>query len=286
MRLAGAPEAEYSSGSNFIARSGVMGHSGIRGLAVVIGAVLAITGSQCFGAEKAAKGEKVEKAWSYSGANGPAKWGSLDKAFEDCRDGQLQSPIDIPATGPFVGELPSLLFDYRPVPLRIIDTGHTIQVGYAPGSFLMVAGKKYELQQLQFHKPGEEKIGGKGHDMSVHLVHKGPDGKPAIVAVPLDSGGENRLMKVLWDNLPKEKGKENAVDSIQITATDLLPKDKGYYTYSGSLTMPPCTEDVTWFVMKTPVKISADAIARFARYYPMNARPTEPLNGRYIQSTR
>lgn len=257
-----------------------MRHLEIRGLAVVIGAVLSIAATTCYSAEK-----KVAQ-WSYGGADGPAKWGLLDKAYEDCKFGELQSPIDIPDAAARKGDLPSLLFDYKAAPLKIIDNGHTIQVNYAPGSHVMVAGKKYELVQFQFHRPSEEKINGKGHDMAAHLLHKGPDGKHAVIAILLDTGAESRLIKTLWDNLPKDKGKENVVDAVTINAMDLLPKNKGYYTFSGSLTAPPCTEDVTWFILKTPVTVSADQIARFARYYPMNARPVQPVYGRDIQATR
>ena len=247
--------------------------------AVVIGAVLSIVAISCHGADK-----KVQ--WSYGGATGPAKWGSMEASFEECTLGQLQSPIDIPDASARKGDLPSLLFDYKAVPLKIIDNGHSIQVNYSPGSFVSVAGKKYELVQFHFHKPSEEKINGKAHDMVAHLVHQGPDGKRGVVAILLDTGAGNRLVRTLWDNLPKEKGKENTVDAVMINASDMLPKDKGYYTFSGSLTTPPCSENVTWFVLKTPVTIAADEIARFAKYYPMNARPVQPLNGRDIQVTR
>ena len=223
--------------------------------------------------------------WTYSGPTGPAKWSSLEKDFALCKSGENQSPIDIPNATARKGDLPSLLFNYKPVPLKIIDNGHTIQVNYSPGSFVTVNSKRYELLQMDFHKPGEHKIDGKGHDMSVHLVHQGPDGKRVLFAVFLDSGSENALVKSLWDNLPKEKGKEVVVDGIAINALDLLPKNKGYYLFGGSLTTPPCSEDVTWFVLKTPVTISADQIARFGRVYPMNARPLQPLNGRDILGT-
>ena len=251
---------------------------GARGLAVAVGAVLSMAAIGCYAAE--------DGHWSYSGATGPAKWGSLEKSFTQCKLGQNQSPIDIPDASARKGDLPSLLFAYRPSPLKIIDNGHTIQVNYAPGSFVSIEGKSYELLQFHFHKPSEEKIDGKAHDMVAHLVHQGPGGKLAVVAVLLDTGKENPLIKTLWDNLPKEKGKENVVDAVKINALGLLPPNKGYYTFTGSLTTPPCSEDVTWFVLKSPVQVSADEIARFAKAYPMNARPIQPLNDRDIQATR
>jgi carbonic anhydrase len=255
-----------------------MRHFGARSLAVAVGAVLSIAAITCHSAE--------DKHWSYSGATGPAKWGTLEKEFAQCQLGQTQSPIDIPDANARKGDLASLLFAYKPSPLKIVDNGHTIQVDYAPGSFVSIDGKQYELVQFHFHKPSEEKIDGKAHDMVAHLVHRGPGGKLAVIAVLLDTGTENPLIKTLWDNLPKEKGKDNVVDAVKINAVDLLPTNKGYYTYAGSLTTPPCSEDVTWFVLKTPVQVSADEIARFGRAYPMNARPVQPLNDRDIQATR
>jgi|KBSMisStandDraft_5_1062788.scaffolds.fasta_scaffold193404_3 carbonic anhydrase len=224
--------------------------------------------------------------WSYSGATGPAKWAKLEKDFAACALGKTQSPIDIPDADARKGDLPALLFDYRPSPLRIIDNGHTIQVNYAPGSTFSVAGTRYELVQFHFHKPSEEKISGKGHDMEAHLVHRSKDGKVAVLAVLLDEGKESALIKTLWANLPQTKDKENVVDAVKINALELIPRDKGYYAFAGSLTTPPCSEDVKWFVLKTPMQISADEIARFAKSYPMNARPVQELNARDIQATR
>jgi carbonic anhydrase len=248
---------------------------GARGAALAFGAALAIFATAVQGADN----------WSYSGATGPVKWGTLDKGFAECKLGQHQSPIDIPDARARKGDLPGLLFNYKPSPLAIVDNGHTIQVNYAPGSFVTVDGKRYELLQFHFHKPAEEKISGKGHDMDVHLVHRGPDGKLAVVAVLLDAGKPNALIKTLWDNVPKEKGKEALVATVKINAVELLPSNKGYYTFAGSLTTPPCSEDVTWFVLKTPVTLAADEIARFGRFYPMNARPIQPLNDRDIVGT-
>ncbi|MGH6739238.1 MAG: carbonic anhydrase [Casimicrobiaceae bacterium] len=224
--------------------------------------------------------------WTYSGATGPAKWGKLEKDFASCALGKAQSPIDIPDSQARKGDLSPLLFNYKPSPLRITDNGHTIQVDYAPGSSISVNGKHYELVQFHFHKPSEEKVSGKGHEMEAHLVHRDKDGKLAVVAVFLDEGKENPLIKTLWSHQPQAKDKETVVDAVKINALDLLPRDKGYYTYAGSLTTPPCSENVMWFVLKAPVQVSAEEIAHFGRTYPMNARPVQDINGRDIQATR
>jgi len=221
-------------------------------------------------------------SWSYTGNTGPAKWGKMAKEFAVCGTGELQSPIDIPDAHVRKGDIPAMLFNYKPSPLRIVDDGHTIRVNYAPGSYVNNNGKRYDLVAIEFHKPGEEKINGKGHEMSAHLIHTDKDNKVAIIAVLLDQGAENPVLKTVLSNLPSMKNKESVVDAVTINAVGLLPKHKGYYTYTGSLTAPPCTEGVTWFVMQEPVPVSADQIARFGRLYPANARPIQPRNDRDI----
>jgi len=222
--------------------------------------------------------------WTYGGATGPAKWVTLEPVFTACGLGKMQSPIDIRDADAKKSDLPAIAFDYKPSPLKIIDNGHTVQVNYAPGSFITVQGKQYELQQFHFHKPSEEKINGKASDMVAHLVHKDRDGNLAVVAVLLKVGAPSRLIDTLWKNLPSEKEQERDVQGVQVNAADLLPAStSAYYTFTGSLTTPPCSEGVTWFVLKAPTSISKDEAARFARLYPSNARPTQPVNKREIR---
>lgn len=227
---------------------------------------------------------KEGKHWAYDGHGGPENWAEVDPAFATCRVGNIQSPIDI--RGAKAADLAPIKFDYKPSPLKVVDNGHTIQVNYAPGSAIVVGGARYELLQFHFHTPSEEKIDGRSSDMVAHLVHRSEAGKLAVVAVLLDTGGANPVSETIWKNLPREKQKESAPANVAIDATGLLPRDRGYYAFQGSLTTPPCSEDVSWLVLKTPVKVAESDIAAFARLYPMNARPTQPLNGRAIEVTR
>jgi len=224
------------------------------------------------------------KHWSYSGSEGPAEWGTMSSDFATCKLGKHQSPIDI--RGAKAADLRAIRFDYRPSPLKVVDNGHTIQVNYAPGSSIDVAGSRYELVQFHFHKPSEEKIDGKAHEMVAHLVHRSVDKKLAVVAVLLDKGGASPLIDSIWKNLPKEKEKEVTVGNVTLDASQLLPGDRSYYKFAGSLTTPPCSEEVMWLVFKTPVRIGEAEIAAFGKIYPMNARPTQPLNGRLIEATK
>jgi len=222
--------------------------------------------------------------WTYQGSTGPEKWGALEGEFSACGLGKTQSPIDIRDSDAVRSDLPPIVFDYKPSPLKIIDNGHTVQINYAPGSTMSVLGKQYELQQFHFHKPSEEKLNGKRADMVAHLVHKDRDGNLAVIAVLLRDGQPNRLIDTLWKNVPRAKEKEVSVPGVEINAADLLPPNaSAYYTFTGSLTTPPCSEGVTWFVLKAPGSVSKDEVARFARLYPMNARPTQPLNGREVR---
>jgi carbonic anhydrase len=222
--------------------------------------------------------------WSYDGSDGPEHWGDLDKSFSACHDGHHQSPIDIRPTK--TADLPPIQFAYLPTPLHIVNNGHTIQVNYSPGSFITVGGTRYQLTQFHFHHPSEERINGKGSEMVVHLVHAAPNGALAVVAVLLDPGVANPVIASLWQHLPAHDGPEQKLDDVKIDATGLLPRDHGYYTFTGSLTTPPCTEDVTWFVLKTPERISQAQADAFGKIYPRDARPIQPLDGREVLASK
>lgn len=222
--------------------------------------------------------------WGYEGAGGPSHWADLNPEFALCGSGHHQSPIDI--RNPQKADLPPLQMDYKPSPLHIIDNGHTVMINYAPGSFLRVGDKQYELKQFHFHRPSEELIDGQSYDMSLHLVHADRQGNLAVVAILLQSGTENALVQELWSDLPKEKEQEEDLDNVQINVKALLPSDLRYYTFPGSLTTPPCTENVTWFVLAQPVTVSAAEIQRFEKLYRHNARPTEPLFDRVVLESK
>ena len=224
--------------------------------------------------------------WSYEGHGGPAHWAALEPEFASCKIGHTQSPIDI-RTKAIKGEaLPSIEFAYKPGTAKIVDNGHTIQVVPAAGDAITIGGHRYELVQFHFHKPSEESIDGKRRDMVAHFVHKDASGKLAVVAVLLQTGAANPVVAALWNNLPAHKELEVDVKGAQIDPADLLPRDRGYYTFEGSLTTPPCSEGVTWYVLKSPAQLSSGEIARFAKAYPMNARPVQPLNGRVVRASQ
>src|SRR5690606_22991939 len=165
------------------------------------------------------------------------------------------------------------------------DTAHSVQVNVSAGSHYVVMGRRYDLKQLHFHKPAEERIDGRSYDMSAHLLHKDVDGRIAMVAVLFEADEENAFLRRLWPYLPLERGREAYLPEVKLELDKLLPESRTYYTYMGSLTTPPCTEGVLWIVMKTPVPVSVEQVAVFSRLYPMNARPVQAGNGRFIKES-
>ena len=221
--------------------------------------------------------------WSYEGAGAPVNWGKLRSDYATCDDGKRQSPIDIRDS--INVDLEQIKFDYKPSLFRIIDSGHTVEVHVGEGSTLTVMGRQYELEQLHFHRPSEERINGKIYDMSVHLLHRTLDGQQAVLAILLEKGSEHPLIQTLWNNLPLEIGQE-LVPEDAIDLNELLPENRTYWTYMGSLTTPPCTENVLWLVMKQPAQISPEQVSIFSRLYRYNVRPVQPANNRLIKGSR
>jgi carbonic anhydrase len=227
-------------------------------------------------------------AWSYEAAKGPEHWGDLDPEYAACNSGKQQSPVDI--RNARKGPLPPIRFEYKSSPLKyLINNGHTIRVNYhspASGGFLIVGEKRYQLTQFHFHHPSEEYVHGKQYDMVIHLMHQAVDGKVAGVAVFLQAGNPNSTIARIWEHFPKTEGNEEEIPGVEVNPADLLPHDRAYYTYMGSLTAPPCDEGVTWFVLAAPTDISPEEIDAFAKLYPHDVRPLQPLNGRVVTESR
>ena len=220
--------------------------------------------------------------WTYEESD---HWADRDPQYAACK-GREQSPIDIRHAEK--AELPALRFEYKSAALNYVtNNGHTIRVNYPAGSgdFLFVGDKRYQLTQFHFHRPSEEYIHGKPYDMVVHLMHQADDGQVAGVAVLVKAGSANATIRRIWEHMPKTEG-DQEVSGVDLDPAGLLPRDSAYYQYMGSQTAPPCNEAVTWFVLKTPLQVSAAQIHAFAELYPHDVRPIQPLNGRVVQESR
>ena len=248
------------------------------------GAAVWLAAATLAAAASAARAEE-HAHWSYSGATGPEHWASEDAAYAACGSGKHQSPIDIEKTS--VEALPPIEFAYRPIPLTVTDTGHSFQVNAPPGSGgFTVGGGRYDLVQFHFHRPSEEEIHGHRQAMVVHLVHKNDKGELAVVAVLIQTGEPNAFLEEVFDHFPPKGTTETKVAGTTVNIGDLLPQSHGYYTFEGSLTTPPCTEQVRWFVLKSPVHASKAQVQQFAARYPHDARPVQALNDRTVEETR
>lgn len=197
-----------------------------------------------------------------------------------CEMGKNQSPIDIRDTAK--AQLPALHFSYATSVTTVTNYGHTIQADFAPGSFLEIGKRKFQLVQMHFHVPSENLITGRQYAMEGHLVHQSAEGALAVVAVMFEAGKEQDAISRLWYQMPEKAG-----DSVpfggKLMASEVLPPEHGYFYFSGSLTTPPCSEGVSWIVLKQPVAVSKGQIDHFARVigHPNN-RPVQPVNARIV----
>ncbi|MGL5304367.1 MAG: carbonic anhydrase [Aeromonas sp.] len=217
--------------------------------------------------------------WGYEGKAGPAQWAKLTPEFGQCA-GSNQSPVDL--NGLVEAELVPLVFNYQAGGNSVLNNGHTVQVSYAPGSTLEVDGSKFELKQFHFHAPSENLIKGKSYPLEGHLVHVNDKGEIAVVAVMFEAGKPNAALAKAWSALPAKEGESHEIKT-PIAADKLLPANRDYYRFNGSLTTPPCSEGVRWLVMKQPVEVSQAQIDAFkAVMHHPNNRPVQPLHGRVV----
>jgi len=235
-------------------------------------------------AEQAASESPPHPAhWGYEGDTGPEYWGDMAPEFAKCKSGWFQSPIDVSQIYP--SGLPPIQFNYDPVPLSMENNGHTIKVNYSGKSHIVIGDAQYRLTQFHFHSPSENTAHGTPFDMVAHLVHANEAGDLAVVAVMFSEGENNQALKTMWRNLPEKSG-ALLEKGDKINAEDLLPAEHEYYHFMGSLTTPPCTEGVRWYVLEAPVSIGKDQLASFRSLYHGNVRPVQKLNGRSVRSSR
>jgi len=169
--------------------------------------------------------------------------------------------------------------------VTLVNDGHTIVARVDPGSFIVAGGVRYELVEFHFHHPGEQTVKGKLSDMDVQLLHRSADGKLAVLEVRLmeDAGNPNAVLSALWPRLPRSGGASERVTEM-VSPGGLLPADRGYWTYTGSLTAPPCTEGVRWYVFEQELSLSRDQLRAFAALFPMNTRGVQEAHGRRIEA--
>ncbi len=197
-----------------------------------------------------------------------------------CETGKRQSPININATEKRSGQV--LEFAYQPAPLRIANDGHTVRVRFDKRSVLRIGKDAYALQQFHFHTPGGDQIHGEEFPMAAHLLHKSASGQLLAVVVLFRMGKENTMLRQLLPLIPPKPDGDHLQASHSMDATNLIPHQRAYYRYTGSLTAPPCTEGVKWVVMQQPLELSSEQLATYRKRFADNARAVQPLDGRTV----
>lgn len=220
--------------------------------------------------------------WSYEGTGGPAYWGDISAEYQTCKSGTAQTPVAIESAAVVPATVRDLSFQYQPLPLAVINNGHTVQVNAAPGSTVRFQGQTYQLAQFHFHVPSEHVIDGKAWPMNVHFVHKDERNRLLVVEVLFAEGVRNAELAKIMTHLPQENA-EIKDAAITVDITKLLPQNIASFHYEGSLTTPPCTEGVSWFVLRSAIDVGKQDVDAFKALFPMNARPVQPLHGRKIE---
>lgn len=230
---------------------------------------------------KHAKKDCKEVHWSHhKGEEGPENWKNLCDGFSDC-GGKAQSPIDIVTKNSTkAAELVAPKFSYGQSKLAIINNSHTVQFNVSGDHKVTLNGKDYNLLQFHYHALSEHTIDGKHFPLEVHFVHQHADRDFAVLGLLFKEGQENELLKKYLDKFPTSKGEYKSEESIDLLS--LFPTDKSYYNYKGSLTTPPCSEVVNWYVLKTPVTASKPQIEQFSKILNNNYRPIQAVNGRKV----
>jgi len=224
--------------------------------------------------------------WGYTGHTGPGNWGDLSPKYQMCKLGSSQSPIDIRYDDIVkTRALEEINFSYNRGAKSVINNGHTIQVNVEEGNSISIDGIRFELKQFHFHTPSENEIQGKSFPLEAHFVHISSDGKIAVVAVLFEEGRHNATLKKIWRKMPYRVGDTEDLELSSSYINMLLPRDKSYYRFSGSLTTPPCSEGVRWFVLKHYSKVSEQQVDDFLNImHHENNRPIQPINARKIMN--
>ncbi len=236
-------------------------------------------------AEHSAHAAHNDHPWLYTGDKGPPKWGELDPKWEACSIGKDQSPIDLPSVGEDAsGTQEKLSVDYMTIPLRVKNNGHTIEVQNRTDSFITVGTKRYDLLQFHFHSPSEHTIGGQRYPLEVHFVNKSRDGELAVVGVLFETGDINEALSEIWKKMPRQETQDYVNNEKKLVdVSSVISLSEGYYHYPGSLTTPPCSEGVRWFVMKETKEIEKRSVDLFREVLGGRSnRPVQPLGSRKV----
>jgi carbonic anhydrase len=250
---------------------------------LVLGAASAVgVSSQVTGTTSAAADSLGE--FTYNGDTGPGFWADLDPANALCGVGTSQSPIDISPVN-IDATLQPLQLALEPTPISLINNGHAIEEEIEAPNTLTLNGDVYASSQYHFHTLSEHTIGGRRGVMELHAVFVNTAGRIAVVAMLFTIGRENAFLdELISAGLPRHTG-DKVTSETEVNLADGLTDTSAYYRYSGSLTTPPCTEDVTWLVLKDEAQMSSTQYQAFQNILGNNFRPLQSVNERVVSAT-
>lgn len=206
----------------------------------------------------------------------------INDETKTCGRGKFQSPINIDAAQINEKQKGNLKITYNKVHFTVENNGYTIKANAkSKKNELIIDGDRYKFVELHFHTPSEHQLNGQYTDMEAHLVHQNKNGDLAIIGLMIQNGRENEILDSIWSAFPyEENGVVTTVQNVELSK--ILPEMKSVYHYEGSLTTPPCTEGVKWFIFEQPIELSNQQIEMFVNIFQQNNRPLQQLNDREI----
>uniref|UniRef100_A0A2N9GWM6 Carbonic anhydrase n=1 Tax=Fagus sylvatica TaxID=28930 RepID=A0A2N9GWM6_FAGSY len=230
-------------------------------------------------------GEKSEK--------GPARWGELRPEWSSCGHGTMQSPIDmLNERVEVVSHLGRLKRNYKPSYATLKNRGHDMMMKWEGGAgYIQINDTQYVLQQCHWHSPSEHTINGRRFDLEVHMVHESSDGKIAVVGIMYKIGRPDSFLSSMMDHLAAITDTTEAENEVGVVdPRDIKMGSRKYYRYKGSLTVPPCTENVSWTMVGKVRTVTQEQVKllRVAVHddSATNARPLQPINKRSVRLYR
>lgn len=213
--------------------------------------------------------------WDYTDGHAPENWSEAGPDFAACDAGMMQSPIDL-AEATALGSV-TIAADYGMTEGKLKIGKHKVQIDAGSGQGMVSGDRLFNLLQVHFHTPSEHAISGERYPLTAHFVHATRDGTLGVLGVMFEEGEANEGLQTIIDALPNGTGSD-----ISIDMGTMVPAELDVYRYMGSLTTPPCSENVNWHVVEKALEASPEQIAAMEGALEMSARSIQPLNNRLL----
>ncbi len=212
----------------------------------------------------------ASEEWSYHGSTGPRYWGSLRDEWRTCGSGDRQSPVNLEGATPLP---PAFTVTYSTAPtLDVFNSGHDIRADATGLGSLTLDLMQYPVKEFHFHTRSEHRYerpnGITDYPIEMHVVHESGDRRVVlgIFIVPIRPGEQpNTELSKIWERLPVERDQRITVADFDFGK--LVPADHSARRYAGSLTTPACDQNVSWFVLMSPLYLTPEQIGKMERAF-------------------